>query len=130
MDYDDTKVRCPRCYGLGRIEQYRNIQDGVCFLCWGSGQASKRASADWLTTNENRSIDPAKKAQTDAALMDFGRTYGMATYDLLFALSEQSADRYQRALASLRNGRGADVAEALRAEFGEGRPSRADESGG
>jgi hypothetical protein len=30
--------QCPRCNGLGRIEQYRHVQKGICFECWGYGK--------------------------------------------------------------------------------------------
>ena len=29
--------RCPRCGGPGYIYKFRHIQEGICFLCWGSG---------------------------------------------------------------------------------------------
>jgi hypothetical protein len=28
---------CPRCGGDGYLPQYSHVEDGVCFLCWGSG---------------------------------------------------------------------------------------------
>lgn len=28
---------CPRCGGSGDLPQYRHVQKGICFLCWGSG---------------------------------------------------------------------------------------------
>ena len=28
---------CPRCGGTGDLPQFRHVQEGICFLCWGSG---------------------------------------------------------------------------------------------
>ena len=28
---------CTRCYGAGYIHQYKHIQNGICFECWGEG---------------------------------------------------------------------------------------------
>lgn len=28
---------CPRCNGRGRIPQYRHVEGGICFLCYGQG---------------------------------------------------------------------------------------------
>jgi hypothetical protein len=30
------KVPCPRCSGQGDIAEYAHVQDGICFLCYGS----------------------------------------------------------------------------------------------
>lgn len=32
------KGNCKKCHGSGYIPEYRHIQDGICFLCWGTGK--------------------------------------------------------------------------------------------
>lgn len=29
---------CKKCKGSGYIPEYKNIQDGICFSCWGTGE--------------------------------------------------------------------------------------------
>lgn len=32
-----VSFKCERCGGPGEIPEYRHVQNGVCFRCWGSG---------------------------------------------------------------------------------------------
>lgn len=32
---------CPRCNGIGRIEKYNHIENGICFECSGSGRVTE-----------------------------------------------------------------------------------------
>ena len=30
-----TKITCPRCSGVGRLDHFKHIENGICFLCGG-----------------------------------------------------------------------------------------------
>lgn len=32
---------CPRCNGIGRIEKYLHVENGICFECSGSGKVTE-----------------------------------------------------------------------------------------
>jgi len=51
-----TKVYlCPRCGGSGDLPQFRHVQEGICFLCWGTG-------GSWGTENSEGAINEFAKA--------------------------------------------------------------------
>lgn len=37
VEREFTKSRCPRCHGTGRFKQWKHVDNGICFLCHGSG---------------------------------------------------------------------------------------------
>lgn len=41
---DLVETICLRCNGEGYIEKYRHVQNGICFLCWGSGRRINNTS--------------------------------------------------------------------------------------
>lgn len=36
-----TTYQCPRCSGTGTVNHFLHVENGVCFLCGGSGQVAK-----------------------------------------------------------------------------------------
>ncbi len=41
-------VQCPRCNGKGMLPTYLNIENGICFLCDGSGTISVKESDKYI----------------------------------------------------------------------------------
>jgi hypothetical protein len=39
---------CVRCRGLGHLPQYRHVQGGVCFRCWGAGCEEVLDDPSWI----------------------------------------------------------------------------------
>ena len=44
-----TRVRCGKCSGTGKLEQYSHISSGCCFKCEGSGTDERRSLAAMTT---------------------------------------------------------------------------------
>ncbi|MEO0969143.1 MAG: hypothetical protein AAFX80_12650 [Cyanobacteria bacterium J06639_18] len=40
---DKENITCPRCNGLGKLLQYKHVENGICFRCKGSGVSYKWA---------------------------------------------------------------------------------------
>jgi hypothetical protein len=54
---------CQRCEGRGDIPRFRHVQEGICFLCWGSG-------GQWGTENSSGAIRDFSFACKDQELGD------------------------------------------------------------
>ena len=39
----ESIIACTRCGGTGYFPQYKRVENGVCFRCWGSGTDNKPA---------------------------------------------------------------------------------------
>ena len=56
--------RCPKCGGTGNIPYYGYIEDGVCFLCGGSGRADQKIvvrTAEYQATLNARRLAKMRK---------------------------------------------------------------------
>jgi hypothetical protein len=50
-------TRCPKCSNDdGRIEQYKHVAGGTCFLCRGAGQVTERQASRWLAAQLRRDM--------------------------------------------------------------------------
>lgn len=105
---------CPRCLGSGNLPHFSHIQAGVCFLCWGTGSVTT-LQRDAFAEAQAAADSPEEVAYKleVADLMRFGSVYGSYAFYLIERLRDNEHDRYRKALASLREGRDADVAAAL-----------------
>lgn len=126
-------TKCTRCSGTG--DYYRGPgyepfglvggtlpDDGVCYQCEGTGftridDAGNLVSAPMPETElmhwQAWDDDDDETKEWARLLTQFRDQHGPAVYRFLIRLSAAEPDRYAKALASLRAGRGADVAKAL-----------------
>ena len=84
-------VACNKCNGVGRLDEYRGINDGICYLCKGTGQM--RPVADALRRKVKQPSQ--KKLMQDEAdaiktwyhlkdyRMEFGKHEGKRIRDLI-----------------------------------------------
>ena len=118
-DLANSKYRpdatCPRCNGAGELPEFRHIQDGVCFLCWGTGRVTAGQRDAFRAAGSTSSAGPEDLAyQLEVAdMIRFGMEFGPEAFGLLEKLRDREFDRYRKALQSIRNGRAVDVARAL-----------------
>ncbi|MBW2638125.1 MAG: hypothetical protein JRC86_11520, partial [Deltaproteobacteria bacterium] len=55
---------CPRCGGHGDIPRYAHVEEGICFLCWGSGEIDgSRAGESSFFTGGTVENPPGKKSR-------------------------------------------------------------------
>lgn len=64
-------------------------------------------------TSQNANGGPDAAPNRSEVARAFGETYGRRYYNLLMALKSQEPHRYPRALVSIEEGRGGDVARHL-----------------
>lgn len=79
------KIKCPKCGGTGYIPTYNHVEDGICFLCNGSGWISeseyKHIQEQEATRNIKRmakqqySTKQARGFYTDTVYLVSGNTY-------------------------------------------------------
>lgn len=55
-------VECHKCQGAGEIAHYRNIDNGVCYACEGTGKVKALRGRTTRTSNESASCAPGVKA--------------------------------------------------------------------
>jgi hypothetical protein len=36
-----NQITCPKCQGKGILPNYKHVEDGICFLCYGSGSVTQ-----------------------------------------------------------------------------------------
>jgi hypothetical protein len=67
-----TEVTCKRCSGNGVFQQYRNINDGLCYECNGTGVTEKGIKVNKddkiEITQRNNKIKKVKSVNDDEAL--------------------------------------------------------------
>jgi hypothetical protein len=81
----ETASQCPRCCGSGDLPQFRHVQGGICFLCWGSG-------GRWGTERSEGAVyDFAKACQTE----ELGNLYDRLKQYMEGAFKEASMNARQ-----------------------------------
>jgi hypothetical protein len=67
-----TEVECSRCSGNGRLAAYRNIDNGKCFKCGGTGVEKKEVKImrgeKYNMIKETTAIKPMVKVNDDEAM--------------------------------------------------------------
>ncbi len=90
--------------------------NGICFGCWGSGRQSPQIEPDAqqnTRANLQESNDGAGAEHRVQVSIAFEREFGPNAYLLLTRLRAMDYARYKKAIRSIENGRGAEVAHAL-----------------
>jgi len=65
----EKEIVCPRCNGLGRINCYKHVEDGICFLCEGKGTVTQHEYEQYITTQVKADNNRAKRnAKREAEL--------------------------------------------------------------
>lgn len=54
---------CPKCQGKGYLPNYKHVEDGICFLCYGSGIITKEEYTAYENEGIRRDAARAKKLQ-------------------------------------------------------------------
>jgi len=57
-------IKCPKCYGTGRLPQYANIAAGVCFKCEGNG--SFESTIETAAAKAKREAKAEERAKVQA----------------------------------------------------------------
>lgn len=86
--------------------------DAVCYGCNGTGYresgASQRSGRELAAKRDVEAVEQRRRVARR-----FRQTYGDATGELLEELRRREYSRYLKAIRSIENGRGGDVAHAL-----------------
>mgnify|MGYP002409391791 CR=1 FL=1 len=65
----EKEVICPRCNGLGRLNCYKHVEDGICFLCAGKGTITQYDYEQYITAQIKADKNRAKRnAKREAEL--------------------------------------------------------------
>lgn len=65
----EKEVICPRCNGLGRLNCYKYVEDGICFLCAGKGTVTQHDYEQYITAQIKADKNRAKRnARREAEL--------------------------------------------------------------
>lgn len=60
---------CSKCNGIGYINAYRHVQNGICFNCWGFGGVLEESEKN-LFDISNQSLDFKQKTQSNSLIID------------------------------------------------------------
>lgn len=67
-----AEVTCSRCSGNGRLENFRQVDGGICFKCDGTGVEKKeltvKQSEEIVMIQETTAIKPLRKINDDEAM--------------------------------------------------------------
>ena len=114
--WESLDIVCPRCNGWKTLPTFSHIEGGVCFLCWGTGSLTP-AQRDAYQAQHGRKTstesDDPEHRQEVADMIRFAHENGMDAFHNLEVLRDRAFGRYRKALASIRAGRGTEVAQAL-----------------
>lgn len=58
-----NQITCPKCQGKGYISNYKHVEDGICFLCYGSGVITQEEYTAYENEGIRRDAARAKKLQ-------------------------------------------------------------------
>ncbi|MBV6717188.1 hypothetical protein [Paenibacillus chitinolyticus] len=56
-------MKCPKCGGYGKITNYKHVEGGVCFLCWGTGAITAEQHVEFQE-DENKKAARREKRWT------------------------------------------------------------------
>lgn len=109
------QVTCPRCGGTGYIPVFRHINDGICFLCGGTGKVALSKLRQLSSQSDDAKLRCTLALKTTAEWLDTGdrmhwsdaawkRNYGSYQSDALDYIASHVAanclldDRFERAV--------------------------------
>lgn len=65
----DQEIICPRCNGIGYINSFKHVEDGICFLCEGKGTITQHEYEQYITLQVKADNSRAKRnAKREAEL--------------------------------------------------------------
>lgn len=120
MPIKRVTIRCPRCDGTGVYDNahFKTYERNVCRDCGGTGryesitveqtERPSESSWEWDSPPVDSLLTLDERATVDSWRMEFP-----ACYSYLDFLRQFEPDRFVRAVASIVEGRGRAVAEAL-----------------